>query len=127
MTHALERIASVACAACAHPAAFVVASAATVLWMVSGPYFGWSDTWQLYANTTTTIVTFLIGFLILNQERRGTQALHLELRELIRALPEARTRLAEERLEEASEDVLRAEEAELQRLAADNSDHSSGR
>lgn len=123
MKRHIEHIASAACAWCAHPAAFVVASALTILWMISGPYFGWSDTWQLYANTTTTIVTFLIGFLILNQERRGTQALHLELRELIRAMPEARTRLVEERLEEAPEDVLRAEEAELQRLAAEDEGH----
>ena len=58
-----------------------------VLWGVSGPFFGWSDTWQLVINTGTTIVTFLMVFVIQNMQNRDTQALHLKLDELIRINP----------------------------------------
>ena len=72
-----------------------------MLWGVSGPFFGWSDTWQLVINTGTTIVTFLMVFVIQNTQNRDTQALHLKLDELIRVNSTARNSLMG--LEEKSE------------------------
>jgi low affinity Fe/Cu permease len=67
------------------PAVFVAALTAIVLWALSGPLFGFSDTWQLIVNTSTTIVTFLMVFLIQNTQNRDTAAMQLKLDELIRA------------------------------------------
>ena len=67
------------------PATFALAVLSIVIWAVLGPVFGYSDTWQLVINTATTIVTFLMVFLIQNTQNRDTQALHLKLDELIRA------------------------------------------
>src|SRR5947199_9406029 len=72
------------------PISFAVAVAVIVLWAVSGPFFGWSDTWQLVINTGTTIVTFLMVFLIQSTKSRDTRALHLKLDELIRVNKMAR-------------------------------------
>ena len=82
-------------------ATFALAVASIVLWGVSGPFFGWSDTWQLVINTGTTIVTFLMVFVIQNTQNRDTQALHLKLDELIRVSTTARNSLMG--LEEKSE------------------------
>jgi low affinity Fe/Cu permease len=67
------------------PVTFALAVGSIVLWAVVGPLFGYSDTWQLVINTATTIVTFLMVFLIQNTQNRDTQALQLKLDELIRA------------------------------------------
>src|SRR5262245_9477091 len=67
------------------PAAFLVAAAAVLLWAFSGPFFGFSDTWQLVINTSTTIITFLMVFLIQNTQNRDTEAMQIKLDELIRA------------------------------------------
>src|SRR5215475_1713645 len=80
---------------------FVIAIAVVVLWAVSGPIFGWSDTWQLVINTGTTIVTFLMVFLIQSTQSRDTRALHLKLDELIRVNEQARNSLLN--LEDLSE------------------------
>ena len=72
---------------------FVLAIAVVVLWAVSGPVFGWSDTWQLIINTGTTIVTFLMVFVIQNTQSRDTQAMQLKLDELIRVNKMARNSL----------------------------------
>jgi low affinity Fe/Cu permease len=72
---------------------FVLAIAAVLLWAVSGPLFGWSDTWQLVINTGTTIVTFLMVFVIQNTQSRDTQAMQLKLDELIRVNEMARNSL----------------------------------
>jgi low affinity Fe/Cu permease len=80
---------------------FALAFFSIVLWGVSGPFFGWSDTWQLVINTGTTIVTFLMVFVIQNTQNRDTQALHLKLDELIRVNSTARNSLMG--LEEKSE------------------------
>jgi low affinity Fe/Cu permease len=72
------------------PVAFIVALALILLWIVTGPLFDWSDTWQLVVNTATTIVTFLMVFLIQNSQNRDAAAIQAKLDELIRAVHDAR-------------------------------------
>jgi low affinity Fe/Cu permease len=69
--------------------AFIVAGSLIVVWAVTGPVFGFSDTWQLIANTFTTLVTFLMVFLIQNTQNRDAEAMHIKLDELIRAVQRA--------------------------------------
>ena len=102
------------------PVAFAMAVGAIVIWVLSGPIFQWSDTWQLVINTGTTIVTFLMVFLIQNTQNRDTQALQLKIDELIRANEGARNRLL--RLEEMSEEEMNhVREAFLQLAREDTS------
>lgn len=75
------------------PLAFAAACAIVLLWAVTGPLFGFSDTWQLVINTGTTIVTFLMVFLVQNTQNRDARALHLKLDELLRSIDAARNRL----------------------------------
>ena len=100
------------------PMAFVAALSAIVVWAATGPLFGYSDTWQLVVNTSTTIVTFLIVFLIQNSQNRDAAALHAKLDELIRATAEARNTFVgiehmTERQLTAIRDALEAECAAL--------------
>lgn len=89
--------------------AFVVALLIIVVWGLTGPAFHYSDTWQLIINTGTTIVTFLMVFLIQNTQNRDAKAVHLKLDEIIRALKNARNELVD--LEDLSdEDLMRLEE-----------------
>jgi low affinity Fe/Cu permease len=89
---------------------FVLAIAVVVVWAISGPIFGWSDTWQLVINTGTTIVTFLMVFVIQNTQSRDTQAMQLKLDELIRVNEMARNSMIN--LEEMSDiDVERMKAA----------------
>jgi low affinity Fe/Cu permease len=76
--------------AAGQPLAFVVAFALIIVWGVTGPVFGYSDTWQLVINTTTTIVTFLMVFLIQNSQNRDGAAIQAKLDELLRAVDKAR-------------------------------------
>jgi low affinity Fe/Cu permease len=78
---------------CGSPLAFFLACSSVVLWAVLGPLFGFSDTWQLVINTATTVITFLIVFLIQNTQNRDARALHLKLDELIRALHPAKNEM----------------------------------
>ncbi len=91
-----------------------------VVWGVTGPIFKFSDTWQLVINTGTTIVTFLMVFLIQNTQNRDSHAVQLKLDELIRALKEARNDLID--LEEMSEDELVKLEEEFRRLRVKKAD-----
>jgi low affinity Fe/Cu permease len=93
--------------------AFVVAATIVVVWAVSGPVYHFSDTWQLVINTGTTIVTFLMVFLIQNTQNRDAQALHLKLDELIRAVQGARQEMFID-LEEKSDDELRRVKQEIE-------------
>ena len=86
-----------------------------VVWAVTGPLFGFSDTWQLVINTGTTIVTFLMVFLIQNTQNRDTEAIQLKLDELIRANAQARNRLLD--LEDLDEDALDRVKAGFKELA----------
>lgn len=76
--------------AAGQPVAFVLAVSVVVVWALSGPVFGWSDTWQLVVNTGTTIATFLMVFLIQNSQNRDAAAIQAKLDELIRAVHDAR-------------------------------------
>ncbi|PWC43063.1 low affinity iron permease family protein [Azospirillum sp. TSO22-1] len=93
---------------------FVVAVLVIVVWAVSGPMFGFSDTWQLVINTGTTIVTFLMVFLIQNTQNRDTQAIQIKLDELIRVTNEARNGLIN--LEDAPEDTLQEVKEEFAKV-----------
>lgn len=86
------------------PWAFLIAVATIVVWAVTGPIFHYSDTWQLIINTGTTIVTFLMVFLIQNTQNRDATAIHLKLDELLRAVSEARTDMVD--LEELPDEEL---------------------
>jgi low affinity Fe/Cu permease len=79
--------------ACGTPMAFILAIGVILVWGITGPMFHYSDTWQLVINTGTTIVTFLMVFLIQNTQNRDARALHLKLDELIRAVHGARNEL----------------------------------
>jgi len=86
------------------PAAFVAAVLVVVAWALTGPVFGFSETWQLVINTGTTIVTFLMVFVIQNTQNRDIRALHLKLDELLRAMEGARNSFID--LEDLSDDEL---------------------
>ncbi|PVD50200.1 low affinity iron permease family protein [Terrimonas sp.] len=86
------------------PAAFIIAFALIILWAVSGPVFDYSDTWQLVINTSTTIITFLMVFIIQQSQNRDTAAIHLKLNELIASEAKASNRLID--VEDLSEEEL---------------------
>jgi low affinity Fe/Cu permease len=98
-----------------HPWAFALALGIVIAWALTGPLFGFSDTWQLVINTGTTIVTFLMVFLIQNTQNRDSHALHLKLDELIRAQDHARNRFIA--LEEMSDEELEDLQREFDRIA----------
>jgi low affinity Fe/Cu permease len=77
-----------------HPVTFAAAAAVVIVWGVTGPLFGFSDTWQLVINTGTTVVTFLMVFLIQSSQNRDTAALQAKMDELIHASPRARDEVA---------------------------------
>jgi len=100
---------------CGRPRVFVLAVLIVLIWIATGPMFRFSDTWQLVINTGTTIVTFLIVFLIQNTQNRDTEAIQLKLDELIRATKGAHNALLD--LEELEEEKLEAFRRRYQALA----------
>lgn len=96
------------------PYSFLIALCVVALWLACGHYFHYSDTWQLFINTGTTIITFLMVFLIQNSQNRDSKAVHLKLNELLRAVKGARTELVE--LEELSDEELEILHAEFHAL-----------
>ena len=94
--------------------AFVLAIVVIVIWAMTGPTFHYSDTWQLIIKTGTTIVTFLMVFLIQNTQNRDAKAVHLKLDELIRAIGGARNKLVD--LEKLSDDDLKTLEQEFEKV-----------
>ena len=97
------------------PATFLLAVAVVAVWAITGPLFGFSDTWQLVINTGTTIVTFLMVFLIQATQNRDTLALQLKLDELIMATKNARNQIAG--IEDASDEAIGEAKSEMQQRA----------
>ena len=105
--------------------AFVLALAVILVWALTGPLFGFSDTWQLVINTGTTIVTFLMVFLIQRQQNKDSRAMHLKLNEIVAAVKGASNRLIDvESLSERDIRILHEHYARLAELAAGESDPS---
>ena len=115
INHLFTQFARWAARKAGHPLTFFSAVAIIVLWALSGPLFGFSDTWQLIINTGTTIVTFLMVFLIQHTQNTDTEAVHLKLDELIRSRHGARDSLIS--LEDLSDDQLDQLKAEFDRRA----------
>jgi low affinity Fe/Cu permease len=116
-----QRFARISARAAGHPAAFGVAVGVLTCWALSGPLFGFSDSWQLIVNTATTIITFLMVFLIQNTQNRDSEAMHLKLDELIRSIQDAHNALIDiEELSEVELDQIKVHYEELARRARED-------
>ena len=110
------------------PSTFAIAVLIILAWSVTGPLFGFSDTWQLVINTGTTIVTFLMVFLIQSTQNRDTEALQIKLDELIRSAKGARNQVLDlEQMDERELDAVRQEYLELAEHARHHLQKRSGR
>jgi len=114
LNEAFRKFANKASDAMGSPWAFLGAVLLILGWAISGPLFGFSETWQLVINTGTTIITFLMVFLIQNTQNRDAKAMHLKLDELLRGVEGARTSMVD--LENLSEEDLKKLQEEFQRL-----------
>jgi len=119
-----QSLAQHAAVAAGHPATFAAAAGTVILWAILGPVFGFSDTWQLVINTGTTIVTFLMVFLIQNTQNRDTGAMQVKLDELIRATRGAHNALLD--LEELSDKELVQVRNRYEKLAEEARDELAG-
>jgi len=114
MNEAFRKFANKTSEAMGTPWAFIAAVFLILGWAVSGPFFGFSEVWQLVINTGTTIITFLMVFLIQNTQNRDAKAIHLKLDELLRGVEGARTSMVD--LEDLSDEDLKKLQNEFQRL-----------
>jgi len=105
------------------PIAFLLAFSSIVVWGFTGPLFGFSDTWQLVINTATTIITFLMVFVIQNTQNRDTAAMHIKIDELIRVTQKARNVLLD--LEELDDKTLELLRQDYEKLARRAKSHTS--
>ena len=119
MTNGFRRVADGTASVVGSPWTFTATLALTALWLMLGPVFRFSDTWQLTMNTAASQVTFLIAFLLQNTQNRDTRALQLKLDELIRSTAGARPQLMN--LEDLDEEQLEALKSEFERLSASRS------
>jgi low affinity Fe/Cu permease len=117
MGNPFERWSSRVAAATGRPPAFMLALTIIAIWAITGPLFHWSDTWQLVINTGTTIVTFLMVFLIQNAQNRDASAIQAKLDELIRAVQGARNEFIG--IEHLTENELRQILAAIEQTAGD--------
>jgi low affinity Fe/Cu permease len=115
LSHWFSRFAARAAEATGSHWAFIITAFLIIVWFFSGPFFGFSDTWQLVANTVTTLSTALMVFLIQNTQNRDARAIHLKLDELLRATPKA-----DKELMEAEEEDL--DEIEREKAIVDEAD-----
>jgi len=118
MRELFRKFAQITSAAVGSSWSFLLAVTIIIVWAITGPMFHYSDTWQLIINTGTTIVTFLMVFLIQNTQNRDNKAIHLKLDELIKGVSGARTKLVN--LEQLSDADLEKLQHEFERLRAEN-------
>jgi low affinity Fe/Cu permease len=118
ITSAFNRLAKAASRFTGRPLSFIFASLVIIAWLVTGPVFNFSDTWQLVINTGTTVVTFLMVFLIQNTQTRDTEAMQIKLDELIRVTEAASNALLD--LEELDERALDRFREHYEALARDS-------
>ena len=114
MRSAFSRFAKSVSAAIGTPYAFAIALAVIVIWALLGPVFGFTEVWQLLINTGTTIVTFLVVFLIQSSQNRDSKAVHLKLDELIHVISKARNKLID--AEDLTDEELDKLDAEFKRM-----------
>ena len=126
MDHFFTRIATAVSFAVGQPWAFIIAVFCIIFWALSGPVFGFSDTWQLVVNTSTTIVTFLMVFVIQNSQNRDAAAMQAKLDELIRAVDTARNQFIG--IEHMTEHELEQIRAALEKEVGEEkeAEHTSG-
>src|SRR6476619_5826765 len=118
---AFDKAAQWAARQCGRAHTFAIAVGVVLVWAITGPLFQFSDTWQLVINTGTTIVTFLMVFLIQNTQNRATEALQLKIDELIRVTEQARNRLIN--LEDLTEEEMDKVKRELTDIGRADRDH----
>lgn len=124
MKEGFRKFANVTSAVVGSAWAFIVAVVVIIVWAITGPLFGFSNTWQLVINTGTTIVTFLMVFLIQNTQNRDAKAIHLKLDELLRGVEGARTGLVD--LEDLTDAELAHLQVQFQQMAQDEKQQGQG-
>jgi low affinity Fe/Cu permease len=117
MHETFRRIAQETSRAVGAPKAFITACVVVVVWAIVGPFFNFSDTWQLAINTGTTILTFLMVFLIQNTQNRDAHAIHLKLDELIKSQKRARNEFID--VEDMADEQLDQLQSEFQKIRND--------
>jgi low affinity Fe/Cu permease len=124
MNDLFRKFAATASHAVGSPWAFITAVVIVIGWAASGPLFHYSDTWQLVINTGTTIITFLMVFLIQNTQNRDAKAIHLKLDEMIKATKGARNSMID--LDNLSDEQLKQLEESYKRICAEDEDADIG-